>query len=295
MRHPRFASQESACHLSEEESICTHMLRCGSKGPDHRVPPLHRVQEFPALRELWIGINVNVSEKSVPYLRALESVKLFSRKYSLAHRIGASVTMFIGVTCVAREDIVKLETCSRLAHLNLHHNEYVPLLAEATPYLPNLRVLALSRDRSVDTSSADASSLYHAVGGSMLRIVQSLPKLEVLLFHKVVVAPEEVRAILAHLGSRLKSFSMSTQGRDDSELDTVLAMLLAMIAHNPELLEVGLNHNLSHQEFHNVDERVLSRGREVHAMIRLLKRRVPLLDTVDLERYAGALTCGRHR
>lgn len=47
-------------------------------GHYHQNPALHRLDEFPSLRELDLGSDINVSEMGLPYVRDLESVRFLS-------------------------------------------------------------------------------------------------------------------------------------------------------------------------------------------------------------------------
>lgn len=235
---------------------------------------------------------MRVYDEAVPCLRDLESLELMftgDHNHSLAHRIGASVTSLFARTPVPSEDIAQLNKCPRLERLLVVEDGDELVLAETAKSLPNLRFLYLRWNRFAQAGDAE-HDLSKAADGAMLQIVQSLPKLEILVLLNIRIAVEELRAILAHMGTRLKSFTMSTRGWEDTELDTVQDVLVAMITHNPELRDVSFSQTLSSEGVDNIDERVIRKGKQIRRLFCRLQRRAMCLEPDCLQRYVATLT-----
>lgn len=263
-------------------------------GLDHECPPLQRIRELPALRELVLGYFTVVPNEAVPYLRDLDSVKMISHDWSLSHRIGASLKGLDlrHLRCVASEHFVKLKGCPRLEKLQCQVRDGDEmLLVETVKCLPNMRDLVVTWKSGASAGGAGAEEkLCDVVDGTMLQMVQRLPNLESLRLFNVRVAAKEVRSILEHMGTQLRSFGISPGGRDDADISVVQAILVSLIAYNPEVRQVSLSLDSLRGVPPTIDERLLQRASEVRSLIHLLERSAPLLESGDLQEDAAALT-----
>lgn len=265
-------------------------VRCRCDGYDN---PLWRFLPMtPTIREVRITSETFAApEDAVSLLQALDAVEISYLPHGkqLAKRLGANVTKLrIEDEALDADDVSDLRKCPNLYDLNIIIEEGVELLLlHNMQSIRGIRSLALTFEQSVFGSN---SHYYEPAPGVMAHIVESLHGLENLYLPFMRLGLCEVKSILISVGPRLKRFSTSCDGQEESELERLEGLLSIAIRYNSGLqsfeLRQWLNEGTPELEGIPVAERE-RKFRRLTVLVRLLKERAPLLNEYFLDDFVG--------
>lgn len=248
---------------------------------------------------IWFAVPKILSLKNVrivsqrrapgPALRILESFPRLEltapNALHIGTKLGRRVTVIHNLRrlFVGHADIERLSVCANLTSLFLLIEVGVEeSLAAAMLKLPKLRFLGLVWTTITATYPTPFP-------GTVLKMIQSAPQLVEVKLGPLRICSEEVKAILEHMGSRLKIVGLPMLGQDEPPLERLQTMLCTILQHNKALklfrttdehrfLE-GLANNLT-----KLPKEATMRGlRRTLVLLGRLKQTVPLVDVSILE------------
>eukprot|EP00177_Eucheuma_denticulatum_P004688 GFKZ01008515.1.p1 GENE.GFKZ01008515.1~~GFKZ01008515.1.p1 ORF type:complete len:947 (+),score=141.12 GFKZ01008515.1:62-2902(+) len=242
------------------------------------------VTALPNLHE--ITLRCSVPENVIQALGKLDSVKLIevADGVKTAVKIGSSVTTLMcaaGQPFMHGDDISRLTACPNLKELALSIEPSAEF--ELPLVVRNLEVLHLSwRWEKVRSSPQSFKAKYYTPPTDIIwEILQSAPNVVELVLHGAPLSANQVERILSTLGPQLRRFGLTVDSERESTHLLLLSLMDGLRLNCAGLKQLDLKFNNNFRCLSGESGRVWSR--KLRFALKLLVRRLPLLNVWDLE------------
>lgn len=249
---------------------------------DFEFTPL--VTSLPNLRE--ITLSCPVPENAIGILAQVSSVRLIGITDGVqsAVKIGPSVTALmcsVGQPFMTGNDISKLAACPKLKELALSIEPGAEF--ELPSVIRNLEVLHLSWrwERVRHGPQSFKAKYYTPPSDVMWEILQSAPNVAELVLHGAPLSANQVKRILSTLGPQLRRFGLTVDSERESTHLLLLLLMDGLRQNCAQLKQLDLKFNSSFRCLSGESGYMWSR--KLQFALKLLVRRLPLLNVWDLE------------